>query len=51
MKNYTTQEKFILLIKCPFYQRLTPLRKVLAKEEFWNCPNNDLLVSKYYCIF
>jgi hypothetical protein len=51
LTNYNIQEKFISLIKCPFYQRLTPLRKVLAKEEFCNCPNNDIFISKYYCVF
>lgn len=49
--KYTTQQKYIMLIKSPFYQRLTPLRKVLAKDEFFSCPDNDIIVSKFYCIF
>ena len=45
------QYRFTLLIKSPFYQRLSPSRKILSKIEFLNCPDNDILYIKFYTIF
>lgn len=44
-------ERLHLLIKNPFYQKLSSNRKILSKVEFLNCPHNEILYLKYYTIF
>lgn len=48
--NKHVRQRFNLLIKNPFYQRLSPLKKILSKVEFINCPDNDLLSIRYYTV-
>lgn len=49
--NKDVRQRFNLLIKSPFYQRLSPMKKILSKVEFINCPDNDFISIRYYTVY